>query len=111
MAEAASPLGIDYLVGDGRALSLPGEYDLVVAAYLLSYATAREELGEMCASIARCLRPGGRVVTVNQNPALDFSTAPSDRRYGFETGVPGPWREGAPITWTFFLEVTSPDRQ
>jgi hypothetical protein len=58
----------------------------------------------MCDSIARCLRPGGRFVTVNCNPALDFTTAPSYRRYGFETGVVGAWQEGAPITWTFFLE-------
>ena len=102
--EAASPLGIDYFVGDGRALDLPDRYDLVVAAYLLNYASTREQLQAMCNSIARCLRPGGRFVTVNQNPALDFTAAPSYRRYGFETSVAGPWRAGAPITWTFFLE-------
>jgi ubiquinone/menaquinone biosynthesis C-methylase UbiE len=102
--EAASPLGIEYVVGDGRALELPHRYDLAVAAYLLNYATTREELREMCASIARSLRPGGRFVTVNSNPALDFTKAPSYRRYGFETTVAGPWREGAPITWTFFLD-------
>jgi ubiquinone/menaquinone biosynthesis C-methylase UbiE len=102
--EAASPLGIDYRVGDGRALELPDQYDLVVAGYLLNYATNREELGRMCRSIARCLRPGGRFVTVNQNPALDFTQAPSYRAYGFETTVAGRWREGAPITWTFFLQ-------
>lgn len=102
--ETESPLGIEYGVGDGRALALPDEYDLVVAAYLLNYATTREELGAMCGSIARCLRPGGRFVTVNSNPALDFTAAPSYRQYGFETSVAGEWREGAPITWTFFLE-------
>ena len=102
--EAAEPLGIDYRVGDGRALDLAPEYDLAVAGYLLNYARNREELGDMCASVARCLKPGGRFVTVNSNPALDFSRAPSYRRYGFETSVAGPWREGAPITWTFHLE-------
>ena len=102
--EAEAPLGIDYHVGDGRALRLPRQYDLVVAAYLLNYATTADELGDMCAGIAGSLRPGGRFVTVNSNPALDFSRAPSYRRYGFETSVIGPWREGAPITWTFYLE-------
>jgi ubiquinone/menaquinone biosynthesis C-methylase UbiE len=102
--EAGSPLGIEYVVGDGRALDLPRRYDLAVAAYLLNYATTRAELGEMCASIARCLQPGGRFVTVNSNPALDFSKAPSYRRSGFETTVSGPWTEGAPITWTFHLD-------
>jgi ubiquinone/menaquinone biosynthesis C-methylase UbiE len=102
--ETQSPLGIEYHVGDGRALELGREYDLAVAADLLNYATTREELGAMCESIARCLRPGGRFITVNQNPARDFSAAPSYRQYGFETSVVGKWREGAPITWTFFLE-------
>ncbi|HUF91611.1 MAG TPA: class I SAM-dependent methyltransferase [Candidatus Limnocylindria bacterium] len=102
--EAAAPLGIDYVVGDGRALDLPDRYDLVVAAYLLNYGSTRAQLDAMCSSIARCLRPGGRFVTVNSNPALDFTAAPSYRQYGFETTVAGPWRAGAPITWTFFLE-------
>ena len=102
--EKAAPLGIEYSVGDGRALDVAPEYDLAVAGYLLNYARNRKELGDMCASVARCLKPGGRFVTVNSNPALDFSRAPSYRRYGFETSVIGPWREGAPITWTFYLE-------
>jgi hypothetical protein len=50
------------------------------------------------------LKPGGRFVTVNCSPTLDFTTAPSYRRYGFETSVVGGWREGAPITWKFYLE-------
>src|SRR3954470_9318476 len=33
--EEASPLGVDYLVGDARGLALAAEYDLAVAAYLL----------------------------------------------------------------------------
>jgi toxoflavin synthase len=41
---------------------------------------------------------------VNCNPALNFPAAPSYRKYGFETTVVGDWREGAPITWTFYLE-------
>jgi toxoflavin synthase len=102
--EAEAPLGIEYRVGDGAALDLPDAYDLVVAAYLLNYAPTRAVLGAMCRSIARALKPGGRFVTVNANPGLDFSTAPSYRQYGFETGVVGAWREGAPVTWTFFLE-------
>src|SRR5262249_10302693 len=39
--EAANPLGIEYVVGDGRSLALEGEYDLVIAAYLLNYARDR----------------------------------------------------------------------
>jgi ubiquinone/menaquinone biosynthesis C-methylase UbiE len=101
--EAEHQLGIEYVLGDAREIERAGEFDLVVAAYLLNYAHDRRELGDMSAAVARFLKPGGRFVTVNQNPALDFSTAPSYRAYGFETTVIGDWREGAPITWTFHL--------
>ncbi len=102
--EADHRLGIDYVVGDARELKLEEKYDLAVAAYLLNYARDRSELAAMCKGIASCLKPGGRFVTVNCNPALDFRTAPSYRPYGFETSVADERPEGAPITWTFFLE-------
>ncbi len=102
--EAARPLGIDYLVGDGKDLRLPGEYDLAVAAYLLNYARDRAELGAMCRGVARCLRPGGRFVTVNSNPDLDYGRLPSFREYGFDVETGGGVAEGTPITWTFHLD-------
>lgn len=101
--EAQHQLGIEYSVGDARDLPGRGEFDLVVAAYLLNYARTRDELQTMCAGIARSLKPGGRFVTANSNPALAFPTAPSYRQYGFETTVLGEWNESAPIQWTFFL--------
>ncbi len=103
-SEAQHRLGIDYVVGDGRDLRVSTGYDLAVAAYLLNYARDRAELDAMCRGIARCLQPGGRFVTVNSNPACDFPSAPSYRGYGFETSTIGEFREGAPITWTFYLE-------
>jgi toxoflavin synthase len=102
--EARDPLGVDYVVQDGRELSLPGEFDLAVAAYLLNYARDRQELQSMCTGIARCLKPGGRFVTINTNPGLHFPDAPSYHPYGFETRIDGEFREGAPITWTFHLD-------
>ena len=105
--EAEDRLGIDYVVGDGRQLPVGREFDLAVAAYLLNYARDREELFAMCNGIARVLNTGGRFVTVNCNPALDFTAAPSYRKYGFATSVASELREGAPIQWTFFLEGRS----
>lgn len=102
--ETARPLGIEYRVGNGRDLSMEHPADLVVAAYLLNYARDGEELAALCGGVGRCLKPGGRFVTVNSNPALNFSTAPSYREYGFETSVSGPFGEGAPIRWEFHLE-------
>ncbi|MFO0890419.1 MAG: class I SAM-dependent methyltransferase [Isosphaeraceae bacterium] len=42
--EAEEPLGVEYLVRDCRRLDLPPEYDLIAAAYLLNYASSRDEL-------------------------------------------------------------------
>jgi ubiquinone/menaquinone biosynthesis C-methylase UbiE len=100
--EAAHRLGIEYVVGDARALPA-AHHDLAVAAYLLNYAQTRDELQAMCDAIGRSLKPGGRFITVNCNPALHFPSAPRYRKYGFETTVLGAWREGAPIRWTFYL--------
>jgi len=101
--EARHQLGIEYIVADARELPDSGEFDLTVAAYLLNYARTRDELQTMCDGLTRSLKPGGRFVTVNGNPALNFPTAPSYRPYGFETSVAGEWLEGAPIQWTFHL--------
>jgi toxoflavin synthase len=102
--EAQQPLGIEYIVGDGRDMNFGPVYDLGVAAYFLNYAHNRAELEAMCNGIARCLKSGGRFVTVNGNPACDFSSAPSYRKYGFEIAVLGAFHEEAPITWTFYLD-------
>ena len=102
--EAQEPLGVQYLVGDGRDLQLETEHDLVAAAYLLNYATSGAELAAMLRGVARCLKPGGRFVTMNSNPSLHFPSAPSYRKYGFETRVPGEWQEGEPFHWVFHLE-------
>src|SRR5262249_16671330 len=101
--EAQHRLGIEYIVGDARGLTGARQFDLVIAAYLLNYARDRQELQMMYDALARCLRPGGRFVTVNASPALAFPDAPSYRKYGFETSVRGPWKEGVPIIWTFYL--------
>ncbi len=102
--ETENNLGIEYIQGDARDSAGLNPCDLVVAAYLLNYARDREELQAMCTGIARCLKPGGRFVTINSSPLLNFATAPSYRKYDFETQVTGIWEEGAPITWIFYLE-------
>ncbi len=102
--EAQNQIGVEYLVGDARDLSGVEPCDLGSAAYLLNYASNRRELQAMCDGIANCLKPGGRFVTVNCSPSLDFPTAPSYRKYGFETTVADEWREGTPIKWTFYVD-------
>ncbi len=61
----------------------------------------------MCQGIGKSLKSGGRFVTVNCTPALDFTLSPSYRKYGFEASVMGKWQEGVPIKFTFYLEEGS----
>ena len=80
-AESAKPMGIDYRVGDACSLDFDSKFDLVTAAYLLNYARNRNELLNMCRSIARCLKPGGRFVTVNNNPAQQVAQFAATQKY------------------------------
>ena len=78
--EVRDPLGIDYAVGDGKSLSFDEPFDLIFAAYFLNYAHDAEELQTMCASLARCLKPGGRFLTVNCSPHAEVYSGRSFRR-------------------------------
>jgi toxoflavin synthase len=101
--ERRIPLGIQYLVGDGRALPFINEFDLASAAYLLNYARNRDDLLAMCRGIFASLRPGGRFVTVNSNPIAHLNSFPSFRKYGFEVKSAGLLTEGSPYSWVFHL--------
>jgi ubiquinone/menaquinone biosynthesis C-methylase UbiE len=102
--ESEHPLGIDYLVQDCLSLTLPAEFDVAAAAYLLNYAASREELAAMTSGIARCLKPGGRFVTMNSNPSLEFERGATYLKYGFEIRASGELREGLPYTLVFQLD-------
>ncbi|MDT8914503.1 class I SAM-dependent methyltransferase [Amycolatopsis sp. PS_44_ISF1] len=93
--EAREPRGVRYLVqhaGDGSAgvadPTLSGSCDLVLAVYVLPYATTSEILHQMCLTARTALVPGGRFVTAVLNP--DFATEPGYYRpFGFDL-VAGP---------------------
>jgi toxoflavin synthase len=105
------PLGIEYRVGDARALDLGETFDLVVAAYLLNYAATAEELLEMCRAVARSLKPGCRFVGVNNNPDQPPESFGASRPYGFVKSLAAgdDLREGAPLIYTIFLDHGSFD--
>jgi SAM-dependent methyltransferase len=102
--ESRNPLGIEYFVQDAKELDLGETFDLVVAGYLLNYASTREELLAMCRGIARSLKPGGRFVTVNNNPDQPPAYFADGRKYGFVKSLSGDLLEGAAVAWRFFLE-------
>jgi SAM-dependent methyltransferase len=106
--EAREPLGIEYRAADARTLDAAEQFDLVMAAYLLNYAATQAELREMCAAIARALKPGGRFVGVNNNPQQRPEHYGATSKYGFVkcagSSAEGELREGAPVIYTILLE-------
>ncbi len=102
-AESENPMGIEYRVSDARALPYEGEFDLVVAVYLLNYSSTRQDLFEMCRAISRYLKPGGRFIAANNNPSQSPESFEITRKYGFIKLLKAPLTEGAPIGYRFFL--------
>jgi toxoflavin synthase len=102
--ESEHPLGIEYRIQDCRSLDLSPEFGVATAAYLLNYAQNREDLAVMVLGIARCLKPGGRFVTMNANPGLDFKRGVTYLKYGFEIRGAAEHQEGLPYTWVFHLD-------
>jgi SAM-dependent methyltransferase len=96
LAEHQNPLGILYLQHDAAALPHLGDFDLVAPTYLLHYARSRAELTAFAQGIARNLKPGGRVVGMNNNP-----NQPVSRRVpnalSFEEWEDEPFVEGSRI--------------
>lgn len=94
--------GIEYKVGDALTLGQVGTFDLVLGSYLLNYARSEEELMGFCRTIAANLKPGGRFVGMNDNPANLVENYPRYRPYGFTKASPIPRVPGSPVTYTFF---------
>ena len=103
-AEKHNPLGIDYVTADIKGMGRIGQFDRVVASYLLNYARTGEELFQMCRTIALNLKPGGKFVSINNNPDQPPESFPLMRKYGFGKRLSGGLEEGAVITYEFFRE-------
>jgi ubiquinone/menaquinone biosynthesis C-methylase UbiE len=106
-SERQSPLGVEYVVGDAITYEPDEPFDIVAAAYLLNYADTREKLLAMCQAISRSLRPGGRFVTVNNNPSQSPQRFTATKRYGFIKSAREELRAGTPITYTIFQDGAS----
>lgn len=103
-SERESAAGIEYVVGDAITFTPDEPFDIVTAAYLLNYADTQEKLLAMCRTVSRSLRPGGRFVTFNNNPAQAPHRFAATRKYGFIKSANEPLTAGAPITYTVFQE-------
>ena len=102
--EAREPLGIEYVRADAAEIELGRKFDLVMAAYLLNYAHDEAELDRMARAITRHLKPGGRFVTVNNNPLHERQDFYASRKYGFVKHAASPLANGVPVEYEFFLD-------
>lgn len=98
-AEAAKPLGIEYVCAPVESMPHLGRFDHVVAAYLLHYSEDVEQLTAMCRNIAAHLPPGGRFVALNENPDQPAERYTGYDQYGFNKTCEMPRREGSLITY------------
>ncbi len=103
--EREERLGLSYQVGDAANLGAVGAFDLVVASYLFNYARTADELLAFARSVRANLKPGGRLVGMNNNPRNALERYGSFAAYGFSRDIELPRREGSRIRYTF----TKPD--
>ena len=113
--ETQMPHGITYVHGDARdadVAALGGPFDVVTCTYLFNYARSPHELAQMLAAARRAVRPGGRVVGLNDNPAQAPADFGGTRAYGFvKTRVlpDEPRADGDVVRYEFAFESpTSP---
>ena len=95
--EEQAPLGIEYRVGDVVDLAQIGSFDVALAVYLFPYAATRQQLGGMCRSIYRNLKPGGKLVAAILNPTVTESELPGYQKYGVKVVASSGLQDGAAI--------------
>jgi SAM-dependent methyltransferase len=103
--EKRTSLGIDYHVHDAATIDLHERFDIVIASYLFNYAPTRESLESMARSVARHLKPGGRLVAVNNHPGQSPLAFEATRKYGLIKSAPRPLVDGSRVTFTIFQDT------
>ncbi len=97
--ERDDPQGIEYVCADVCELGDLGQFDIVVAAYLLHYAPNAADLARMCRNVRHHLPDGGRFVTLNENPNQSAESYSGYEQYGFNKTVEKPRIDGSRITY------------
>ena len=98
--ERRHPLGCRYVQADVAAFEPGKGADLVVAVYLLNYARTPEQLFRFCRVCHDALRPGGRMVGLNNNVHNLSGEHGSSGKYGLKRTWEGPLAEGDAIRYT-----------
>lgn len=102
--ERRHPLGCRYLHWDVAQFEPSRPVDVVVAMYLLSYASSREMLHRFCQVCCDALRPGGRLVGIKDNIHSLLGGRVSPTKYGIERTFTAPLTEGDAVPYTLTNE-------
>lgn len=101
-AEAAEPIGAEYVLADVATVDVDQRFDIAFCSYLFNYARSRAELRSLVRSVSRLVTPGGLVVGCNDYPDNPSAHYDRYRPYGFiKIGRAEP-TEGSTITYRFF---------
>ncbi|WP_438010449.1 methyltransferase domain-containing protein [Sorangium sp. So ce321] len=101
--DAGAGLGVEYRVHDAADMPVLGSFDWVTAAYLLNYASSREQMLRMCQGMFANLAPGGRLVAVVPNADFD-PPGPSPVKYGIVMRPPEDRKEGGATTLDLLVD-------
>ncbi|MEI7871108.1 MAG: class I SAM-dependent methyltransferase [Alphaproteobacteria bacterium] len=99
--ERQEPLRISYQMGDAAGLGTVGNFDLVIACYLFNYAHTAAELLAFARTVRANLKPGGRLIGINDNPRTALARYGDYAAYGFSRTTDLPRHEGSRIRYTF----------
>jgi ubiquinone/menaquinone biosynthesis C-methylase UbiE len=100
-SEDKEPIGCKYLVGDASKADKLGDFDMVIAMYLLNYASTKELISKFCQSAFKQLKSGGRFIGFNDNILEDKAYYPTYQKYGFIKKTSDERNEGDAITYVF----------
>ncbi|MFA1237687.1 class I SAM-dependent methyltransferase [Serratia odorifera] len=103
--EMEKPLGIEYI--SKITPEMAHTFDLVLAVYVLPYATNYDFLKEMVATMARMLKPGGRLLTLPLNPEYKVDQE-YYLPYGFQLSGTQPQQDGSTVQLSFPQQSGAP---
>ncbi len=95
--------GVAYQVCDALALPVLGAFDVVTAAFLLTYAETKDQLATMCRNLYHNLSPQGRLVAIVTNPGPVLPKSLS-LKYGGTVHRPNSVQEGTRCELEFHFE-------
>lgn len=100
--EENNPLGIQYKVGSVLELDGADEFDMIFSPFVMSYAKDTTELVEMCKRMYGCLKKGGCLVSMNDNPDMLIDSSVRFLKYGKTKKIHTPVMDGTKITVTWY---------